>query len=109
VFLHPVGSAVHVVYFGASAERHVIALFFMLGLDRYGFDKKRVGTGYNEPVFLHPVGSTGHLGHLVCPVHKISMNYFPFSGGPRAVYIKSALGHGTMNLAFYIRWDLQVM
>jgi hypothetical protein len=40
-FLHPVGSAGHVVHSGASGESNVIALFFMLGWDRYGFDKKK--------------------------------------------------------------------
>jgi hypothetical protein len=39
----------------------VIVLFFMLGWDRYGFDKKRAGTHYAELVFLHPVGFVGHV------------------------------------------------
>jgi hypothetical protein len=43
VFLHPVGSACHVVNSGASEVRNINALFFMLRWDRYGFDKKHAG------------------------------------------------------------------
>jgi hypothetical protein len=46
---------------GASGARNGDALFFMLRSDRYGLDKKRVGTHYAELVFLHPVGSVGHV------------------------------------------------
>jgi hypothetical protein len=39
------------------------ALYFMLGWDRYGFDKKHAGIRYAKLVFLHPVRSTGHVVH----------------------------------------------
>jgi hypothetical protein len=39
-------------------------LFFMLGLARYGFDKKHTGTHDTEHVFLHPLVSAGHVVHL---------------------------------------------
>jgi hypothetical protein len=35
----------------------------MLGWDRYGFNKKQIGTCYAELVFLHPVESAGHVVH----------------------------------------------
>jgi hypothetical protein len=55
VFFHLVESAGHVVHFGASGLRNMITLVFMLGRDRYGFDKKRTGTYYVELVFFQPV------------------------------------------------------
>jgi hypothetical protein len=47
-----VGSTCHVVHSGVSEARNVIALFFRLGWDRYGFDKNHARTRYNELVFL---------------------------------------------------------
>jgi hypothetical protein len=41
----------------------VIALFFMLGWDRYRFNKMCAGTHDVELVFLHPMGSVGHVVH----------------------------------------------
>jgi hypothetical protein len=35
----------------------------MLGWDRYGFNKKRVGTRYAKLVFLHTVGVVGPIVH----------------------------------------------
>jgi hypothetical protein len=47
-FLHPVGSAYHVVYSVASGAQNADALFFMRGWDQYGFNKMCIGTHYAE-------------------------------------------------------------
>jgi hypothetical protein len=62
VFLHPVGSACHVVHSCASGMQNIGTLFLCWG-DRYGFDKKHIRTRYIKLVFLHSVGSTGHVVH----------------------------------------------
>jgi hypothetical protein len=51
------------VHSSASEPRNVDALFFILGQDRYGFHKKRVGTRYANLEFSHPMGSAGHIVH----------------------------------------------
>jgi hypothetical protein len=61
VFLHPVGSARHILNSGAFGPRKVEALFFMLGWDQYRFHKKRDRRRYIKHVFLHPVGFAGHV------------------------------------------------
>jgi hypothetical protein len=47
----------------ASRPQNIDTLFFMVGWDRYGLNKKRVVTPYFEPGFLHLVGSVGHVVH----------------------------------------------
>jgi hypothetical protein len=64
VFLHPVGSAGHIVHSGGSGVRNVDAIFFNLEWDLYGYDKIRIRTHYAELVFLHPVGSAGEVVHF---------------------------------------------
>jgi hypothetical protein len=51
----------HIVHYGASGVRNVDTLFFLLRYDWYGFQKKRVETGYPKLVFLRLVGYAGHV------------------------------------------------
>jgi hypothetical protein len=108
VFLHPVGSAGHVVHSGASEARNVDALFFILGWVRYGYDKKRAGTRYTKVVFLHPVGSAGHIVHSDASGARNVNVLFLKLGWARCGSINIAPGHVTLNLCFCIRWDLRV-
>jgi hypothetical protein len=55
----------HVVLSGAFGPPNIDALFFILGWDRYGLQKKRVGTRYTDHVFSHLVGSAGHVVHSI--------------------------------------------
>jgi hypothetical protein len=48
----------------ASGAQNVDALFFMLGWDWCGFNKKRASICYAELMFLHPVGYAGHVVHF---------------------------------------------
>jgi hypothetical protein len=80
----------------------------MIGWDQYGFDKKRDGTHYAKLLFLLPMGSVGHVVHSVATGAQNIDPLFLCSSGHYAVSIKSASGHVTSNLCFWIRWDLRV-
>jgi hypothetical protein len=89
-----------VVHSGASRVQNVIALFFMVGWDWYGFNKKRARTSYTQLLFFNSRGSVGHVVHSGASGRIMLRHYFSCSGGPSAVFIKSALGHVTPNLCF---------
>jgi hypothetical protein len=126
VFLHPVGSAgtysilvrpgreTSTHYFSSSHGPNVIStkkrdsLFFMLGWDWYGFDKKHIEICYAKLVFLDSVGSEGHVVHSrASGVQNVDALFF-YSGGPGVVSIKSVMGHVKQNICFCIQWHLRV-
>jgi hypothetical protein len=90
---------------GASGPWNIDALFVMLRWDGYGFYKKCTATRYAELVFLHPVGCAGNVMHSGASGLWTSMHYVSCSGGPGAVYIKTAPGPVMPNLCFCVRWN----
>jgi hypothetical protein len=109
VFYHPMGSAGHIVHFGASSARNVDALFFMIVWASCCFIKKRTGTRCSELVFCYPVGSACHAVNSGAYMERNIDALFSSSGGPSAISIKSVTGHVTLNLSLSIQFDLWVM
>jgi hypothetical protein len=88
VFLHPVGSVIHVVHSDASGARNIDVLLFKLVWARCGFHKKCAGTHYTEVVIC------GSRSAFQCIDTLFSM--------------KSTVEHIRLYLCFHIRWDLDV-
>jgi hypothetical protein len=66
VFLHPAGSAFHVVNSGVFEPQNIDALFFKPSWARYGFDKKHAGTRYSEHVLFISGGIFGSRSAFRC-------------------------------------------
>jgi hypothetical protein len=66
VFFHSVGYVGHLVHSGASGTQNVIALFFIHGWDRYGFDKKHAATLLRRTYFFASDGICGSHRALQC-------------------------------------------
>jgi hypothetical protein len=66
VFLHPLGSAGHVVHSGMSGARNNDTIFLMLGWARCGFQKKHAGTRDTELVFFASGGICGSHSAFLC-------------------------------------------
>jgi hypothetical protein len=95
-FLHPVESVGQKGYSGASRKRNVDTLFFMFIWALCSFHKNHARTRYTELVFLYLVQS---MGHVVRPGDDALIFMLRFD---RFSSTKSAPGHVTLKLCFYI-------
>jgi hypothetical protein len=103
-----VGSTAHVVHSRASEARNVDALFFMLGWEQYGFDKKCIGTRHTELLFLHPVGSAGHIVNSDVSGAQNVDALFSMLGWDRYGFHKKRFRTRYANFCLCIWWDLWV-
>jgi hypothetical protein len=106
-FLHPMGSAGHVLHFCVSGARNVDALFFMIQWNWFRFHKMRIGTRYAELVFLHLVGSVRLVVNSSASGPRNSDTLFSCLGVTGTDSTKCASGHITPNLCFCIRWHMR--
>jgi hypothetical protein len=94
------------VDFSVSRARNVIAEFFIIGWDRYGFDKKRTGTLYSEPMFLHLVGSVGHQVYFGAFWTQNKIALFSYLVETSTDSTISALGHIYAELVFFASYGI---
>jgi hypothetical protein len=87
----------------------MIALFFMLGWDRYGFIKNGSGTRYAKLVFLHLVGSTGYVMHSSAFGAQNVDALFFLLWWARCGFHKKTTGTRYGLLVFFLAVDLRVM
>jgi hypothetical protein len=74
----------------------------MLGWERHGFDKKRVGTHYAKHVFLHPVGLVGHVVHSATSGAQNIDALFFILGWARCDFHKMRVGTRYAELVFLL-------
>jgi hypothetical protein len=102
VFLHPVGSAGHLVHSSASGPSNIDTLFLILRQVQYRFHKMRIGTRYAKHLLLHVVGYAGHVVHFgASGARNVDAN-FSCSGANGTDSTKCVIGHVVSNLCFCI-------
>jgi hypothetical protein len=76
-------------------------LYLILGLDHYGFDKKRIWRRYAKLVFLHPVGSVGHVVHSGASGVQNGSALFFMLGWDQYTFHKKCTGTRYAELVFF--------
>jgi hypothetical protein len=100
VFLHPVGSADHVVHSYVYVARTIDTLFLCSSGPVVVSIKSAMGHDTLNLCFCIQWDLWDTYCILMHPECKISTHYFSFSGGPGAVSIKSIPGYVMPNLCF---------
>jgi hypothetical protein len=107
VFLHQLGSAVHVVHSGASGHETSIHYFSCSG--GTSTDSKKTSGDFTSNLCFYIQWDMQVTYCIpVRPGHKTSTEYFSCSRGTSNDSTKSALGHVMPNVSFCIRWDLRL-
>jgi hypothetical protein len=96
--LDPVGYTGHVVCSGPFGAQNIDALFFVLVLDWYGFQKKCAGRRYAKLVFCIQCDPWVTYCIAVHPGCETSMHYFSCSGGTGTDSRKIASRHVPLNI-----------
>jgi hypothetical protein len=108
LFLHPVGSAGHVVHFGSSGERIIDTIFFKVSWAGTDLIKSASGHVMLNLCFCIRWELWVTWCILMRPVRETSIHYFSCFSGTGTSLTKSASGHVVLNMSFSILWDLRV-
>jgi hypothetical protein len=108
LFLHPVGSARHVVH--SVRLRHETSMHYFSCSGGTSTDLTKSASGHVGPnfCFLHPEGSVGNIVHSDASWAQNVNTLFFMLGWDQYGFEKITTGHVTPNFCFCIQWDLRL-